>query len=113
MTVEQLLLIGIVGLVAGFLATHLVSGHGYGVLGDLLVGVLGAIIGSVILGPFIGTYILKPFHVRATSIMGMMIIAFVGAVVLLVVARVVDRAGLTQSSSSAGSSAAPVRRRLL
>ena len=110
MTVEHLLLIGMVGLVAGFMATHLVSGHGYGVLGDLLVGVLGAIIGSVILGPFIATYVLKPFHVLAGSILGMMIIAFIGAVVVLAIARLINRAGLTQAPAAP---AATARRRWL
>jgi uncharacterized membrane protein YeaQ/YmgE (transglycosylase-associated protein family) len=43
---ESLLVILIVGLVAGWLAGHLVRGSGFGIIGDIIVGVLGAFIGD-------------------------------------------------------------------
>jgi uncharacterized membrane protein YeaQ/YmgE (transglycosylase-associated protein family) len=92
MTLEHLLLILLVGLVAGFLATHLVSGHGYGVLGDILVGIVGALVGSIILGTFIATYVLTPLGIAAVSVFGQIIIAFIGAAIVLAIVRVVSRA---------------------
>jgi uncharacterized membrane protein YeaQ/YmgE (transglycosylase-associated protein family) len=91
MTLEHLLVILLVGLVAGFLATHLVSGHGYGVAGDIVVGILGALLGYVILGGFIATYVLAPLGIAAASILGQIIIAFIGAAILLAILRLVTR----------------------
>jgi uncharacterized membrane protein YeaQ/YmgE (transglycosylase-associated protein family) len=90
---DHLLLILLVGLVAGFLATHLVAGHGYGLAGDIIVGILGALLGFLILGAFISTYILTPLGIAATSVLGAIIVAFIGAVILLAVLRLVTRAG--------------------
>lgn len=92
MTGDNLLLILLVGLVAGFLATHVVSGHGYGVLGDIVVGVIGALFGTLILGGFLTTYILAPLGIVAASVLGQIIIAFVGAVILLAILRLVAHA---------------------
>lgn len=50
----------IVGLVAGFLASHFVRGGGYGLIGDLVIGLIGAVIGGFLVGVFenlAGTYI--------------------------------------------------------
>lgn len=88
MTLDQLLIIALVGLVAGFLATHLVSGHGYGLVGDLLVGFIGALIGTLILGNLITTYVLVPLGIEAASVLGRIVIAFIGAAVLLAILRV-------------------------
>ena len=93
MTLEHLLVILLVGLVAGFLATHLVSGHGYGLMGDIVVGILGALLGYLILGGFIATYILAPLGIVAASVLGQIIIAFIGAAILLAVLRLISRSG--------------------
>lgn len=93
MTLDQLLLIILVGLVAGFLATHLVAGHGYGLVGDIIVGVVGALIGTLLLGAFLTTYILTPLGVAAGSVLGEIIIAFIGAALLLAVLRLIANAG--------------------
>jgi uncharacterized membrane protein YeaQ/YmgE (transglycosylase-associated protein family) len=95
MTLDQLLLIVIVGLVAGFLATHLVSGHGYGLIGDILIGIVGSLIGFLLLGGLIGTYILAPLGIAAGSVLGMIVVAFIGAVILLAIVRLVTRSGRT------------------
>jgi len=72
----------LVGLVAGFAASHLALGHGLGVVGDTVVGILGAIIGG-----FLATV----FHVSIVlvghPIISAMIVAFIGAALLLLVVR--------------------------
>jgi uncharacterized membrane protein YeaQ/YmgE (transglycosylase-associated protein family) len=98
MTLDHLLLLILVGLVAGFLATHLVAGHGYGLAGDIIVGILGAVVGFLLLGAFISTYILTPLGIASASVLGQMIIAFIGAALLLAVLRLVTRAGWRGSS---------------
>ncbi len=68
----------IVGLVAGFLASHFVKGGGYGLIGDLIVGMLGAVIGSFLVGFFVHTTV---------GLLGSIVVAFIGAVILLFVVR--------------------------
>lgn len=85
LTVDQVLVILLVGAVAGFLATHVVRRRGYGLVGDLVVGILGALIGSFLLGGVIETYILAPLGIGAASILGQIVVAFIGAVILLAV----------------------------
>jgi uncharacterized membrane protein YeaQ/YmgE (transglycosylase-associated protein family) len=68
----------IVGLVAGFLASHFVKGGGYGLIGDLIVGLLGAVVGGFLIGFFVHTTV---------GLLGSIIVAFIGAVILLFVAR--------------------------
>ena len=90
---DQLLIAILVGLVAGFLASHLVSGHGYGLLGDIVVGILGALVGTFLLGALITTYILAPLGLPAGSLVGQIIVAFIGAVLVLAIMRLVMGAG--------------------
>ena len=74
----------IVGIVAGWLAGVLVKGGGFGVIGDLVVGVIGAVLGGWLfttLGASAGG-----------GLVGSIIVATVGAVVLLLVVRMVRRA---------------------
>lgn len=84
MDLDQLLIILLVGLVAGFLASHVMSGRGYGLIGDIVVGVLGALI---------GTFLLGRAGIGASSLLGEILIAFVGAVILLFVLRLFGGAG--------------------
>jgi uncharacterized membrane protein YeaQ/YmgE (transglycosylase-associated protein family) len=90
MTLDHLLLIILVGLVAGFLATHLVAGHGYGLVGDIVVGILGALIGTLILGTFIATYILTPLGIPMLSVLGQVVVAFIGAAILIAILRLLS-----------------------
>jgi uncharacterized membrane protein YeaQ/YmgE (transglycosylase-associated protein family) len=72
-----------VGLVAGWLAGQITSGRGFGIIGDIIVGILGALVGGHILGWFgIFTY----------GMIGSIIAAMVGAVILLSLIRLVKRA---------------------
>jgi uncharacterized membrane protein YeaQ/YmgE (transglycosylase-associated protein family) len=73
-----LLLWIVVGLVAGFLASHFVKGGGYGLIGDLVVGLIGAVVGGFLLGFFVHTTV---------GLLGSIIVAFIGAVILLFIVR--------------------------
>jgi uncharacterized membrane protein YeaQ/YmgE (transglycosylase-associated protein family) len=94
MTLEQLLVIAFVGLVAGYLASRVVTGHGYGVAGDIIVGVIGALIGAYVLGQFITDHVLVPLGIGAGSLVAQIIVAFIGAVILLAVLRLFTRSGM-------------------
>lgn len=75
----------IVGLVAGLLASFVVKGGGYGLLGDIIVGILGAFIGGWLFGKM-GWSSVFP------GIAGTIFVAFIGAVILLVILRLIKRA---------------------
>jgi uncharacterized membrane protein YeaQ/YmgE (transglycosylase-associated protein family) len=83
MTLETLLIWMAIGLVAGWLASAVVGG-GFGVVGDIVVGIVGAFLGGMI---FRGMHIGTPFHGLASTIF----VAFVGAVVLLLIFRLIRR----------------------
>ena len=97
MTLDHLLVILLVGLVAGFLATHLVAGHGYGVLGDIVVGIIGALLGYLILGAWLIEHVLAPLGIDGASILGQVLIAFIGAAIVLAILRLVGRSGWGRS----------------
>jgi uncharacterized membrane protein YeaQ/YmgE (transglycosylase-associated protein family) len=81
---DTLLIWILVGLVAGFLASHIVLGHGLGVLADVVVGVLGAIVGGS-LANSLQVHVAVDGHPMVSE----MIVAFLGAVILLLVVRIV------------------------
>lgn len=83
MTIEMLLIWVAIGLIAGWLASAVVGG-GYGVAGDIVVGIVGSFLGGFI---FRGLHVAAPFHGIASTIF----VAFVGAVLLLLVLRLVHR----------------------
>jgi len=72
----------IVGLVAGYLASVAVGGTGYGLIGDIVIGIVGA---------FIGGWIFREagWHMPIAGLAGTICVAFIGAVVLLVVLRLI------------------------
>lgn len=73
----------LVGLVAGFFASQVMRGGGYGILGDIVVGIVGAFIGgwlSSLLG-FGGSY----------GLIGSIVIAFIGACILIAILRAFSR----------------------
>ena len=64
---ESLLVIILVGIVAGWLAGRVMEGGGFGLIGDLIVGLIGAFIGDWLLpqlGVHFGTGIVAPNHQR-------------------------------------------------
>jgi uncharacterized membrane protein YeaQ/YmgE (transglycosylase-associated protein family) len=73
----------IIGAIAGWLAGKVVRGGGFGLIGDIVVGIIGAVIAG---------YLFPYFHiVIATGIAGSIIDAFIGAVILLVILRLIKR----------------------
>ena len=76
----HLLLFILIGLIAGALAGRFVSGHGYGMFGDIVVGIIGA---------FLGGWLFATFGVAGGGILFSLLTAFVGAVILLWLIRMV------------------------
>jgi uncharacterized membrane protein YeaQ/YmgE (transglycosylase-associated protein family) len=85
MSGESLLVILIVGLVAGWLAGHIVQGTGFGIVGDVVIGILGAYVGGWLL-PQVG------FQLGA-GIMAAIVNATIGAVLFILVIGLVRGAG--------------------
>ena len=84
MTVSALVWFLLVGLIAGWLAGQVMKGGGYGVIGDMIVGVIGA---------FIGGWLFSLMGVSAGGgLIGSLIVAFIGACVLIFLLRVIKRA---------------------
>jgi uncharacterized membrane protein YeaQ/YmgE (transglycosylase-associated protein family) len=73
----------LVGLVAGWLAGVLVKGGGFGVIGDIIVGVLGALVGGFL-------FVFLGFS-GGGGLLGSIVVATVGAVVLIFVLRLIKR----------------------
>jgi uncharacterized membrane protein YeaQ/YmgE (transglycosylase-associated protein family) len=74
----------VVGVIAGWLAGKLVKGSGFGLVGDLVVGIVGALIGG---------FLFSTFGVSAGGgLLGSILVATIGAVVLLFVVRLIKRA---------------------
>ena len=84
MGIETILLWAVVGLIAGWLASAVVGG-GYGVIGDIVVGVVGAFLGGIL---FRQLGIASPIG----GLAGTIFIAFIGAIVLLLLLRLINRA---------------------
>lgn len=77
----------LVGLISGAVAARVVAGRGFGCLADILVGVAGAFIGGYLLGFF--------FKVNTTvGFWGSLVVAFVGAAVLLAALKLLSRGRL-------------------
>lgn len=72
----------VVGLVAGFIASRLMLGHGLGLLADVAVGIAGALVGG-----FLSDYFAVSFTVPGHPIVTQIVVAFLGAVLLLAVMR--------------------------
>ncbi|MBP1701814.1 MAG: Transglycosylase-associated protein [Chloroflexi bacterium] len=72
----------VVGLIAGWLAGKVMKGGGYGLIGDIVVGVLGGVLGG-----FIASYFFNMGDPMSGINLPSILIAFGGAVLLLVVVR--------------------------
>jgi uncharacterized membrane protein YeaQ/YmgE (transglycosylase-associated protein family) len=84
MSLEALIVLIVVGAIAGWLAGIIVKGMGFGLVGNIIVGIVGAFIGSWLLG-YLGVHIGGGF-------LGSIINATIGAVILLFVISLVKRA---------------------
>ena len=82
---ESIIVILFVGLVAGWLAGKIVRGTGFGIIGDILVGVAGALIASLLF-PKLGIHL-------GTGIVSEIIYSAIGAIILLLIVRLVRTGG--------------------
>jgi uncharacterized membrane protein YeaQ/YmgE (transglycosylase-associated protein family) len=84
MPVETILIWLIVGAIAGWIAGAVVRGGGFGLVGDIVVGIIGA---------FIAGWLFPRFHVHiGTGILSVIISAAIGAIILLLLIRLIRRA---------------------
>lgn len=83
MDVTSLLIFLAIGAVAGWLAGMLMKGGGFGLLGDIVVGVIGA---------FVGGWLFGVLGVAAGGLIGSIVTATVGAIVLLFLIRLIKKA---------------------
>ena len=81
LSTQSLLVILLVGLVAGWLASHLVRGAGFGLIGDMAIGIVGAFAGHWLL-PRLGIHL-------GAGIVSAIINATLGAIPLLLILRLV------------------------
>jgi len=78
----ELLWFALIGICAGWLAGQLTKGSGFGVVGDLVVGVLGAVLGG---------FAFRLVGITAYGLLGRVIVATLGAIALLAGLRAVRR----------------------
>jgi uncharacterized membrane protein YeaQ/YmgE (transglycosylase-associated protein family) len=94
MSGEGLVVILVVGLAAGWLAGEIVNGTGFGLLGDVVIGIIGAFIGDWLL-PRLGLYL-------SPGLVGPIINATIGAIVLLLFIRLIRGGGRWSSGWANG-----------
>ena len=83
MEIHELILFLLIGLVAGWLAGRVMKGAGFGLVGDLVIGVIGAFLGG-------GIFRLLGFSLG--GILGVLVTALIGAIVLIFILRLVKKA---------------------
>ena len=85
MSTESILVILFVGIVAGWLAGKIVRGTGFGLIGDLVVGIAGA---------FVASWLFPRFGIQlGTGIVSAVIYSALGAIILLFVVRLIRGRG--------------------
>ena len=75
----------LVGLIAGWLAGLIMKGSGYGLLGDLVIGVVGSMIGGHVLGWL-------NLSIGLSGLLGSIVVALVGAILLILLVRLLKSA---------------------
>jgi uncharacterized membrane protein YeaQ/YmgE (transglycosylase-associated protein family) len=83
MNLTSLLIFLAIGAVAGWLAGQLLKGGGYGLLGNIVIGIVGSVVGG---------YVFGLFGIAAGGLIGAIITATVGAIVLLYAVGLIKRA---------------------
>jgi uncharacterized membrane protein YeaQ/YmgE (transglycosylase-associated protein family) len=78
----DLLLFLLIGLAAGWLAGQVIKGGGFGLVGDLIVGVIGALLGG---------WLFRQLGIATGGLLGALVTATVGAIVLLLLLRLIKR----------------------
>ena len=85
MSVHGLLVILVIGIVAGWLAGKVVRGSGFGIIGDIVIGIAGAFVASFLF-PKLGIHL-------GTGLVSEIIYSAIGAIILLLVVRLVRGGG--------------------
>ena len=85
MTIEGLLIVLFIGAIAGWLAGVIMKGGGFGLLGDIVVGIVGAFVGNSVLGRLLGVSL-------GGGIVGSIGTALIGAIIVLAIIRLIKRA---------------------
>jgi uncharacterized membrane protein YeaQ/YmgE (transglycosylase-associated protein family) len=71
----------VIGLISGWLAGQFMKGGGYGILGDIVIGLIGSLVGGFLFGYFVqGT----------TGFWGSILVSFLGACILIAIVRAIS-----------------------
>lgn len=84
MSLESLLIVLLIGGIAGWLAGLAMKGRGFGIFGNIVIGIVGAFIGNWVMGVF-GIVI-------GGGLLASILNAFIGAVILLFLIGLIKRA---------------------
>ena len=84
MTLESLIIFLAIGAIAGWLAGFIMKGGGYGLLGDIALGVVGSFIGGLVFSS-LGIF-------TTAGIVGTIIASTIGAIILIAILRLIKRA---------------------
>jgi len=79
----ELILFLAIGVAAGWIAGQIMKGRGFGLVGNMVVGVVGA---------FLGGHLLGLLGIAGSGLIGSLLVAVVGAIVLLAIMGVLKRA---------------------
>jgi len=83
MTITDLIIFLVIGAVAGWLAGVIMKGGGFGLVGDIVVGVVGSLIGG---------WLFDLLGIAAGGLIGSIVAAVVGAIILIAILRLIKRA---------------------
>jgi uncharacterized membrane protein YeaQ/YmgE (transglycosylase-associated protein family) len=75
----------ILGLIAGFIASKIVNRHGEGIMMDIVIGIVGAVVGGWLMAAFGGGVGITGFNLYS------MVVAVAGAIILLLVVHAIRR----------------------
>ncbi len=81
MEIAQIVTMLVIGAVAGWLAGMIMKGGGFGLIGNIIVGIIGSVVGTFLGGMAAGAGVTLPF----TGLVGTLVWAVIGAIVLLVI----------------------------
>jgi uncharacterized membrane protein YeaQ/YmgE (transglycosylase-associated protein family) len=82
MSLTSLLIFVVVGAVAGWLAGIIMKGGGFGLVGNIIVGIIGS---------FIGAFLFRVIGITAGGMLGSIVVALVGAIVLLYIVKLIKK----------------------
>lgn len=83
MSLMALIIFLVIGAIAGWLAGLIMKGGGFGLIGDIIVGVIGS---------FIGGWLFGALGISTGGLIGSIIAAVVGAIILIAIIRLIKRA---------------------